>query len=118
MGVRPVGRAGSSGGWPAAPGQGPSPLGHSSGALEISAKQHLDVGVQASELIGRPLGERVVDRGIDPQEHLLAVTHGLRVEGAGVDDWRSRLVAAEDDHEIAHHRRFAFLVKVDDPALT
>jgi hypothetical protein len=58
-----------------------------------------------------------VDSGIDPKEYLLAVTHGSRVERAGVDDWRSRLVTAENDQEIADHRCLALLVKVDDVAL-
>jgi hypothetical protein len=76
----------SSGGWPTALGQRPSPLRHSPGIAEGSAQQHLDVGIEAPELIGRPLGEGVVDRGIDSQQYLLAVIHGLRVERPGVDD--------------------------------
>src|ERR1017187_8352707 len=58
-----------------------------------------------------------MDNGIDPQQYLLAVTHGSRVESAGVDYRRSWLVAAKYDHQIAHHRRFALLVKLDDVAL-
>ena len=115
---RQLGHVGSSGRWPAPLGQGPSPLRHSPGVVESSAQQHLDVGIEAAELIGRPLGQGIVDAGIDPQQYLLAVIHRSRVEGAGVDHWRSRLVSAEYDHQIAHHRRFALLVKVDDAALT
>ena len=58
-----------------------------------------------------------MDGGIDPKEYLLAITHGSRVERASVDDWRRRLVNAEYDHEVAHHRCFALLVEVDDSAL-
>ena len=63
--------------WPAPPGQGPGALGHPSGLLEGSAQQHLDVGIQAAELIGRPPGQGIMHSGIDPQEYLLAITHGL-----------------------------------------
>jgi hypothetical protein len=36
--------------------QGSSPLRHSPGIVEGSAQQHLDVGIDAAELIGRPPG--------------------------------------------------------------
>jgi hypothetical protein len=62
--------------WPAPPGQGPGALGHSTGFLEGSAQQHLDVGIQAAELIGRPPGQGIVDGGIDAKQYLLAITHG------------------------------------------
>jgi hypothetical protein len=51
-----LGHVGSSGGWPTALGQKPSPLRHSSGVVESPAQQHLDMGIEAAELIGRPLG--------------------------------------------------------------
>jgi hypothetical protein len=53
--------------WPAPPGQGPGALGHSSGFLEGSAQQHLNVGIQAAELVGRPPDQGIVDSGIDAQ---------------------------------------------------
>lgn len=102
---------------PAPPRQGPRTLGRSSGFLEGSAQQHLDVSIEASELVGRPPGQRIMDSWVDPQQDLLAITHGSRVESAGIDDWGSRLIAAEYDHQIAHHRRLAFLVQVDDVSL-
>ena len=87
------------------------------GAVEGSAQQHLDLGIGAAELIGRPPGQGIMDDGINSQQYLLPVIHGSRVESAGVDDWRSRLVAAEYDHQIAHHCRLALLVQVDDATL-
>ena len=92
--------------------------GHATGINERSTQQHLDVGVEATEVVGRPLGQRVVDGGINSQQYLLTVTHELVVQRPGVDDRRSRLITAEHDHEIAHHGRLAFLVKIDDVSLS
>jgi hypothetical protein len=108
---------GSRGGWTTTLRDGPSLSWHSSGVVEGSAEQHLDVGVEAAELVGRPLGERIMDSGIYPKQYLLAVTHGSGVEGPSVNERRRRLVAAEYDHQVAHHRCLALLVKVDDAAL-
>ena len=44
------------------------------------------MGVEAAELIVCPPGKGVVDSGVDPQQNLLTISHGLGVEGAGVDD--------------------------------
>jgi hypothetical protein len=52
---------------PAALAQRPRPLGHPPGGVELSAQQHLDVGIEAAELIGRPPGQRIMDRGINPE---------------------------------------------------
>src|SRR5882757_1760328 len=41
-----------------------------------------------------------------------------RVKGPRIDNWRCRLIAAEYDHQIADHRGLAFLVQLDDVALT
>ncbi|HEY5389262.1 MAG TPA: hypothetical protein VIJ83_01810 [Solirubrobacteraceae bacterium] len=41
---------------------------------ERAAQQHLDVRVQASKLVARPVREGVVNARIDPQENLLALT--------------------------------------------
>jgi hypothetical protein len=111
------GRPGSRGGWTATLGNGSSPSRHSPGVVKSAAQQHFDVGVEAAELVGRPLGERIMDSGIYPKQYLLAVTHGSGVEGPSVNDRRRRLVAAEYDHQVAHHRCLALLVKVDDAAL-
>jgi hypothetical protein len=35
------------------------------------------VGIEAPELIGRPLGKGVVDRGVNSQQYLFAIIHGL-----------------------------------------
>src|SRR5579863_9127879 len=83
---------------------------HSSGIVEGSAQQHLDLGVEAAELVSRPVGQGVVDGGINPEQYLLAFIHWLRIEGAGVDDWCSWLVTAEHDHQVADHGRLAFFV--------
>ncbi|HLW94229.1 MAG TPA: hypothetical protein VKS25_02525 [Solirubrobacteraceae bacterium] len=42
--------------------------------VEGTAQEHLDVGVQASKVVARPAREGVVNRRIDPQEYLLALT--------------------------------------------
>jgi hypothetical protein len=78
--------AGSSAGWPPALGQGPGLLRHSPGVLESAAQQHLDMGVDAAELVARPAGKGIVDRRIHPDEYLLAFVHRLRVERARIDD--------------------------------
>jgi hypothetical protein len=76
------------------------------------------VGVDAAEVVGGPPGQGVVDSGIHSHQYLLAIIHHSRVEGAGVDYRRGRLVTAENDHEVARHRRLALFVKIDDAALT
>jgi hypothetical protein len=48
--------------------------GHPAGVVEGAPEQHLDVGVEAAELVGGPSGERIVDRRVDAQQHLLALT--------------------------------------------
>ena len=77
---------GSSGGWPTALGQRASSLGHSPGVVERPAQKHLELGIEAAELIGRPLGQRVMDGGINSQQDLLAVIHRSGIERPGVDD--------------------------------
>ena len=99
-------------------GHGSRSLRHAPGINQSSTHQHLDVGVEAAEVVGRPLGQRVVDGGINSQQYLLTVTHELVVQRPGVDDRRSRLITAQHDHEIAHHGRLAFLVKIDDVSLS
>jgi hypothetical protein len=47
---------------------------HPACVIEGSPQQHLDVGVKAPELVGGPAGESVVDRRIEAQRHLLALT--------------------------------------------
>jgi len=61
-------RSRSGSGWAAAPGQRPSSLRHSPGIVEGSAQQHFEMGIEAAELIGRPLGKGVVDRGVNSQQ--------------------------------------------------
>jgi len=36
------------------------------------------------------------------------------VEGAGVDDWLGRLLAAKDHEQVGHHRGLALLIQLDD----
>jgi hypothetical protein len=67
----------SSARWPTALGQWSSPLRHSPGVIESSAQEHLDVGVQAAKFTRRPLGQGVVDGGINSQQYLFAFNHGL-----------------------------------------
>jgi hypothetical protein len=47
--------------------------GHPAGIVEGAPEQHLDVGVEAAELVGGPSGKGIVDRRIDAQEHLFAL---------------------------------------------
>jgi hypothetical protein len=44
------------------------------------------VTIDAAILVGRPLRERVVDRGIDSQKYRLAFAHDLVVQRPGVND--------------------------------
>ena len=59
-----------------------------------------------------------MDGGVDSKQYLLTVTHWSRIQAAGVDDRRRRLIATEHNHQVADHRRFAFFVEVDDATLT
>lgn len=106
---------GSLGGWPSPPGQRPSTVRHPPSLDERSAEQHLDLSIDAAELICRPPGQRIVDGRIDPKEYLLAVIHGSRIQRAGVEDRRSQLVTAHYDRGIAHHRIVALLIKRGEP---
>jgi hypothetical protein len=48
--------------------------GHPAGVVEGAPKEHLDVGVEAAELVSGPPSQGVVDLRIDPQQHLFALT--------------------------------------------
>jgi hypothetical protein len=61
---------------PAAPGHRPRFSGHPAGVIEGASQQHLDLSVEAAELVSRPPGQGVVDRWVDTQQNLLALgTH-------------------------------------------
>ena len=62
-GARGVGRA-----W-----AGAGLVGHPTGVVEGAAQQHLDLGVEAAELVGGPAREGIVDRRIDAQQDLFAL---------------------------------------------
>jgi hypothetical protein len=47
--------------------------GHPADVIEGAPKQQLDVGIEAAELVGGPAGQSVMDRRVDPQQHLLAL---------------------------------------------
>jgi hypothetical protein len=47
--------------------------GHAAGVIEGASQQHLDLGVEAAKLVSSPTGERIVDRRVDAQQHLLAL---------------------------------------------
>jgi hypothetical protein len=47
---------------------------HPPRVVEGAPQEHLDVRVQAAELVGGPSGEGVVDPRIDAQQHLFALT--------------------------------------------
>ena len=45
------------------------------GLVQGPAQQHLDLGVQAPELVARPPLQRVVDGRVQPQQHLASFGH-------------------------------------------
>jgi hypothetical protein len=47
-------------------------LGHPARVVEGAAQQHLDVGVEAAELVSGPPRQGVVDGGVDAQQDLFA----------------------------------------------
>jgi hypothetical protein len=49
-------------------------LRHSASVVESAPEQHLDLGVEAAKLVGGPSGQSVVNRRIDAQQHLFALT--------------------------------------------
>jgi hypothetical protein len=48
-------------------------LRHSTRVFEGPSQQHLDVGVEAAELVSGPPGERIMDPRVDAQQHLFAL---------------------------------------------
>jgi hypothetical protein len=48
--------------------------GHPARVGERAPKQHLDLGVEAAELVSRPAGQGIVHRWVDAQQHLFALT--------------------------------------------
>jgi hypothetical protein len=62
------------GGRPAAAGHRCCLLRHPPDVVERPAQQHLDVGVEAAELVGRPAGERIMDGRVEAQRELLALS--------------------------------------------
>jgi hypothetical protein len=46
--------------------------GHPAGVGEGASQQHLDLGVEAAKLVIGPPGQGIVDRWVDPQQHLFA----------------------------------------------
>jgi hypothetical protein len=47
--------------------------GHPAGIIESASQEHLDLGVEAAEIISGPPREGVVDRRVDTQQNLLAL---------------------------------------------
>jgi hypothetical protein len=48
--------------------------GHPAGVVQRAPQHHLDLGVEAAQLVIGPPGQGVVDCWVDAQEHLLALT--------------------------------------------
>jgi hypothetical protein len=48
--------------------------GHPADVVEGASQQHLDLGVEAAKVVIGPPGQGVVDRWVDAQQHLLALT--------------------------------------------
>ena len=62
-------------------------VGQPAGVLQGPAQHHLDLGVHAAQLVGGPAGERVVDRGVDAEDELLALArHEYRVPAFTIGD--------------------------------
>jgi hypothetical protein len=57
----------------AALGHGPRLLRHPARVIEGPPQQHLDVGVEAAELVSGPPGQGIVDHRVDAQQHLFAL---------------------------------------------
>jgi hypothetical protein len=64
----------ATGGGSTAPGYGSGLSGHPAGVVERTPEQHLDVGIEAAKLVGGPSGQSVMDRRVDAQQHLFALT--------------------------------------------
>jgi len=77
-------------------------------------QDELDLSVHAAELVRRPLLERVPELGTDSEEKGLPLRQRARllVEGSGVQDRGRGVLAAEDDEQVADHRRFPLLVQL------
>ena len=56
----------------AAPGYGRRLWRHPARVVEGPPQQHLDVGVEAAELVSGPPGQGIVDHRVDAQQHLFA----------------------------------------------
>jgi hypothetical protein len=50
-------------------------FGHPTGVPQCAAQDHLDLTVDAAQLVVGPAGQRVVDGRIDPQQDLSAIAH-------------------------------------------
>jgi len=50
-------------------------FGHSTGLAESPPEEHLHVGVETAELVVSPADQRVVDRGVHPEQDLAAFAH-------------------------------------------
>jgi hypothetical protein len=48
--------------------------GHPAGVIEGTPEQHLDVSVEAAELVSRPARQGIVHRRVDAQQHRFALT--------------------------------------------
>lgn len=59
--------------WPAAAGDRADAAQESAGVRQRPAEQELHMGVGAAEFVAGPAGQRVVDGGVEPQQHLLAL---------------------------------------------
>jgi hypothetical protein len=50
-------------------------LGHPAGLVERPPEEHLYLRVQTAELVVCPARQRIMDRGVDPEEYLTTVGH-------------------------------------------
>jgi hypothetical protein len=60
-------------GWAPRAGGWPDDAGEAAGVVERSAQEHLDLRVDAAQVVSGPARERVVDGGVEAQEHGLAL---------------------------------------------
>jgi len=76
------------------------------------AQDVFDLPVQATQIVIGPALHRFEHRRVDAQEEGFPDSHDLLMDGAGVENRLCASLTAEDDQEIADHRRLPFLVEL------
>lgn len=86
------------------------------GFLKRLTDNPLQMPVRTAEFILRPLFQRIILIGIQPQNKRLFLDwHRLRVEGTGIDDRLGGDIRTQYHHQVGNHSCLALLIQVDDP---